>query len=203
MKSASVRVVCLPPFHTQLPAGFQCSIAGYGFESYSTYCRIASPQIHNWSLSHSSDSNNWLCFLAVGQYSQYLKKTEAKLISRAHCKSESYYGDLITKNMFCAGSPDWSTDSCKVSQEHSVWICVCVCAHGKSVKTEREKKLKASSWCTVSASSLALHVCTKTEENRNDWELNLTYRTSSKLHKRDLMSSPSTSWGVKCCIILC
>lgn len=47
VKSASARVVCLPPLHTQLPAGFQCSIAGFGLESYSTYCRIADLQIHN------------------------------------------------------------------------------------------------------------------------------------------------------------
>lgn len=37
MKSASARTVCLPPFHTKLPAGFQCSIAGFGMERHSKY----------------------------------------------------------------------------------------------------------------------------------------------------------------------
>ncbi|XP_010743494.3 tissue-type plasminogen activator [Larimichthys crocea] len=83
MKSASARTVCLPPLHTQLPAGFQCSIAGFGMERQMA-----------WHFSNS------------------LKQTNVKLISQADCKSESYYGDLITKNMFCAGSPDWSTDAC-------------------------------------------------------------------------------------------
>ncbi|KAM9345462.1 urokinase-type plasminogen activator-like [Symphorus nematophorus] len=84
VKSASARVVCLPPHHTQLPAGFQCSIAGFGREKLSSW-----------------------------HYSQYLKQAEVNLISQNECKSESYYGDLITKNMFCAGSPNWSTDACK------------------------------------------------------------------------------------------
>ncbi|XP_011601698.1 plasminogen activator, urokinase a isoform X1 [Takifugu rubripes] len=81
-KSASARVVCLPPLRTQLPAGFQCTVAGYGHESYQ------------------------------GSYSQYLKKTEVKLISHSLCQSPSYYGKRITDNMLCAGSPDWTTDSC-------------------------------------------------------------------------------------------
>ncbi|TKS85515.1 Urokinase-type plasminogen activator [Collichthys lucidus] len=82
-KSASARTVCLPPLHTQLPAGFQCSIAGFGMERHMAW-----------------------------HFSNNLKQTNVKLISQADCKSESYYGDLITKNMFCAGSPDWSTDAC-------------------------------------------------------------------------------------------
>lgn len=56
-------------------------------------------------------------FPAVGQYSKHLKQAEVKLISPKACKSAAYYGDLITKNMICAASPDWSTDSCKVSHE--------------------------------------------------------------------------------------
>uniref|UniRef100_UPI0037E7EC9B plasminogen activator, urokinase a n=1 Tax=Semicossyphus pulcher TaxID=241346 RepID=UPI0037E7EC9B len=84
VRSASARTVCLPPFHTQLPAGLQCSIAGFGLEK----------------------SSAW-------HYSQYLKQAKVKLISRAECRSESSYGELITNNMFCAGSPDWSTDACK------------------------------------------------------------------------------------------
>ncbi|XP_044070633.1 tissue-type plasminogen activator-like [Siniperca chuatsi] len=84
VRSASVRTVCLPPLRTQLPAGFECSIAGFGLEKSMAW--------HN---------------------SQYLKEAKVKLISQADCKRESYYGDLITPNMFCAGSPDWSTDACK------------------------------------------------------------------------------------------
>ncbi|KAG8000073.1 Urokinase-type plasminogen activator, partial [Nibea albiflora] len=84
VKSTSARTVCLPPLHTQLPAGFQCSIAGYGRERYTAW--------------HNSNS---------------LKQANVGLISQADCKSESYYGNLITKNMFCAGSPDWSADACK------------------------------------------------------------------------------------------
>ncbi|XP_042358402.1 plasminogen activator, urokinase a [Plectropomus leopardus] len=84
VRSASARTVCLPPSHTQLPAGFQCSIAGFGRERYSAW-----------------------------YYSQYLKQAEVKLLSQTECASESYYGNLITQNMFCAGSPDWSTDACK------------------------------------------------------------------------------------------
>ncbi|XP_074532357.1 plasminogen activator, urokinase a [Halichoeres trimaculatus] len=84
VKSASARTVCLPPFHTQLPAGIQCSIAGFGNEKYMAW-----------------------------HYSQYLKQAEVKLISRADCQRRSYYDYCITKNMFCAGSPDWSMDACK------------------------------------------------------------------------------------------
>ncbi|XP_068184043.1 urokinase-type plasminogen activator-like [Antennarius striatus] len=85
LRSASVRTVCLPPYHTKLPAGFQCSIAGFGNEKQG-------PWLH---------------------YSQYLKQAKVNVISQADCTQKSYYGDLITKNMFCAGSPDWSTDSCQ------------------------------------------------------------------------------------------
>ncbi|XP_034537557.1 plasminogen activator, urokinase a [Notolabrus celidotus] len=84
VRSASARTVCLPPLHTQLPAGIQCSVAGFGMEKFMAW-----------------------------HYSQYLKQAEVKLISRAECESKSYYGNLITKNMFCAGSPDWSNDACK------------------------------------------------------------------------------------------
>ncbi|GAA6213852.1 tissue-type plasminogen activator-like [Lates japonicus] len=84
VKSASARTVCLPPLHTQLPAGFPCSIAGFGKEGYGAW-----------------------------HYSQYLKQGEVRLLSQTECKTEAYYGDSITRNMFCAGSPDWSTDACK------------------------------------------------------------------------------------------
>ncbi|XP_060942729.1 plasminogen activator, urokinase a [Limanda limanda] len=82
VRSASARTVCVPPSRTQLPAGVQCSIAGYGKESY------------------------------LGRFSKILKQAEVNLLSQTDCKSESYYGDRITKNMMCAESPDWSTDAC-------------------------------------------------------------------------------------------
>ncbi|XP_055358632.1 plasminogen activator, urokinase a [Betta splendens] len=84
VKSAATRTVCLPPARTQLPAGFQCSIAGFGRERY----------------------DSW-------HYSQLLKQAEVKLVSQTKCQSSLYYGDRITGNMICAGSPDWSTDACK------------------------------------------------------------------------------------------
>lgn len=70
-------------------------------------------------------------FTVMRRYSQHLKQTEVKLIADRVCKKQSYYGDLITDNMFCAGSPDWSTDACKVRQGHNilyvlVYVCVCV-----------------------------------------------------------------------------
>nr|XP_019946114.1 PREDICTED: tissue-type plasminogen activator-like [Paralichthys olivaceus] len=84
VRSAPVRTVCVPPSHTQLPAGFQCSVAGFGKESFSAW-----------------------------HYSKILKQTEVKLLSQTDCKSESHYGDVITENMICAASPDWSTDACE------------------------------------------------------------------------------------------
>ncbi|XP_034465522.1 plasminogen activator, urokinase a [Hippoglossus hippoglossus] len=83
VRSASARTVCVPPSHTQLPAGVKCSIAGYGKENHSAW-----------------------------QFSKILKQAEVNLLSQTDCKSELYYGDRITKNMICAGSPDWSTDAC-------------------------------------------------------------------------------------------
>ncbi|XP_028324644.1 tissue-type plasminogen activator-like [Gouania willdenowi] len=84
VKSSSVRTVCLPPSHTQLPAGFSCTIAGFGKETQTSW-----------------------------HYSHRLKQAEVNLISDAVCKSELQYGNLIEVNMFCAGSPDWSTDACE------------------------------------------------------------------------------------------
>lgn len=84
VKSASVRTVCLPPPHTQLPIGYTCSIAGFGKERYSSW-----------------------------HYSQYLKQAEVNLISNTECSSDLQYGNGITENMFCAGSPDWSIDACE------------------------------------------------------------------------------------------
>lgn len=92
----------------------------------------------------SCDAYDWLCVVsAVGRYSQYLKQTEVKVISQTDCKSESYYGDRITKNMFCAGSPDWSTDACKVSQGHGVWTCV-FNVMGRSIKWDLRSSLSTS-----------------------------------------------------------
>lgn len=83
-KSASSRVVCLPPLHTHLPDGFQCSIAGFGYEGE-----------------------------VPRRYSQHLKQADVNLISQTVCKTRAYYENQITENMLCAGSPDWSTDACK------------------------------------------------------------------------------------------
>ncbi|XP_032408258.1 tissue-type plasminogen activator [Xiphophorus hellerii] len=84
LKTASVRTVCLPPLNTYLPVGFTCSIAGFGKEAYS-------------SLS----------------YSNQLKQANVRLLSSTNCKVEEHYKALLTDNMICAASPDWSTDSCK------------------------------------------------------------------------------------------
>ncbi|XP_053189196.1 plasminogen activator, urokinase a [Scomber japonicus] len=84
VQSPSARTVCLPPSHTQLPAGFHCSIAGYGQERY-----------------------------AAWRFSQVLKQAEVNLISQTVCRRKFYNSNQITENMFCAGSPDWSTDACK------------------------------------------------------------------------------------------
>lgn len=84
VKSASVRTVCLPPPHTQLPTGYPCSIAGFGKERYTSW-----------------------------QFSQYLKQAEVNLLSQTECNSDLQYGNRVTENMFCAASPDWSSDACK------------------------------------------------------------------------------------------
>ncbi|KAM7408819.1 hypothetical protein PAMA_002508 [Pampus argenteus] len=83
-QSASARTVCLPPFHTRLPAEFQCIIAGFGKER----------------------SNAW-------GYSQLLKQAPVKLTTQSYCMSTLYNKNVITDNMFCARSPDWSTDACQ------------------------------------------------------------------------------------------
>ncbi|KAF7219865.1 plasminogen activator, urokinase a [Nothobranchius furzeri] len=83
-KTPSVRTVCLPPLHTHLPAGFTCSIAGFGKQTF----------------------NSW-------EYSQLLKQAEVNLLSKAECKREAPYKDYVSENMFCAASPDWTTDACK------------------------------------------------------------------------------------------
>uniref|UniRef100_A0A3Q2Y806 trypsin n=1 Tax=Hippocampus comes TaxID=109280 RepID=A0A3Q2Y806_HIPCM len=84
VRSESVRTVCLPPAHTQLPVGFQCVIAGFGREK--------SGALH---------------------YSQYLKEARVNLLSQSQCKKNSAYANLLTENMFCAAEPSWSMDSCQ------------------------------------------------------------------------------------------
>lgn len=116
-KSASVRNVCLPPRHTQLPAGSQCTVAGYGNERHRMYHSVID-QLHHQAPECLNHGWHWLC--SVGRRSQYLKKTEVNLISHDLCRSHSYYGKHITDNMLCAGSPDWTTDSCEVRFEQII-----------------------------------------------------------------------------------
>jgi len=52
-------------------------------------------------------------------YSQLLKQADVKLLSNTECSGELSYKERITENMQCAASPDWSTDSCKVSIQSS------------------------------------------------------------------------------------
>nr|XP_023654090.1 urokinase-type plasminogen activator isoform X2 [Paramormyrops kingsleyae] len=80
----SVRTVCLPPAHLMLRPGDSCYIAGYGKEREGLW--------HN---------------------SQYLREAKVNILPQEVCTSRNYYGNLVTKNMFCAGSPDWKVDSCK------------------------------------------------------------------------------------------
>lgn len=48
-------------------------------------------------------------------YSQILKQADVNLMSSTECKREPNYQSILTENMLCAASPDWSTDACKVS----------------------------------------------------------------------------------------
>ncbi|KAG5262789.1 hypothetical protein AALO_G00278930 [Alosa alosa] len=83
-ESDTVRTVCLPVASQALPAGDACEIAGYGKEKEGLW-----------------------------YYSQYLREGKVDLISQDVCSSKTHYGNMITDNMFCAGSPNWSTDACK------------------------------------------------------------------------------------------
>lgn len=116
VKSASVRTVCLPPANTQLPVGFQCSIAGYGREKFCKYWFSLSLLRHHcdlsvFSLRFTSDS---VSSAAAWANSKHLKEAEVSLISRIDCTRESDYN--LTNNMICAGSQDWTRDACKVSK---------------------------------------------------------------------------------------
>ncbi|KAL2078607.1 hypothetical protein ACEWY4_026292 [Coilia grayii] len=80
----TVRTVCLPVANQAVPSGDTCEIAGYGKEKEGLW-----------------------------YYSQYLREGKVDIISQDVCSSKTYYGNMITDNMFCAGSPNWSTDACK------------------------------------------------------------------------------------------
>ncbi|XP_076008441.1 plasminogen activator, urokinase b [Genypterus blacodes] len=83
-ESHQVRTVCLPPPHQTLQADVQCEIAGFGKEKFGLWYK-----------------------------SQYLREARVNLIAQDVCGQRDYYGSLITDNMFCAGSPDWSQDACE------------------------------------------------------------------------------------------
>ncbi|KAJ8284901.1 hypothetical protein COCON_G00037510 [Conger conger] len=83
-ESGTVRTVCLPPANQMLPAGASCEISGYGKEQE-----------------------------GIWHHSQYLREARVSLLSQDVCTRSDYYGKMVTHNMFCAGSPDWKTDSCK------------------------------------------------------------------------------------------
>uniref|UniRef100_A0A3Q3B7T8 trypsin n=1 Tax=Kryptolebias marmoratus TaxID=37003 RepID=A0A3Q3B7T8_KRYMA len=84
VKTPSVRTVCLPPAHTKLPAGLSASIAGFGKQNFSS-----------------------------SEFSQLLKQASVMLMTNPQCTLEPPYTRMVTENMFCAASPDWSTDACK------------------------------------------------------------------------------------------
>ncbi|KAJ8418197.1 hypothetical protein AAFF_G00139060 [Aldrovandia affinis] len=83
-QTRAVRTICLPPAHQMLPPGVFCDVVGYGKESE-----------------------------RIWYNSQYLREAKVKLLAQDICTDKDYYGSLVTKNMFCAGSPDWSKDACK------------------------------------------------------------------------------------------
>ncbi|KAK2820106.1 hypothetical protein Q5P01_023065 [Channa striata] len=83
-ESPSVRTVCLPPPQHSLPPGFTCEIAGYGKEKHGLWYK-----------------------------SQYLREAQVNLLADDVCRHRDYYGNMITDNMFCASTPDWSQDACE------------------------------------------------------------------------------------------
>ncbi|KAK9965947.1 hypothetical protein ABG768_005009 [Culter alburnus] len=83
-ESSSVKTVCIPGPHQTLSHGTSCEVTGYGKEQ----------------------EGSWY-------YSQYLREAKVKVVSPNLCSSKAYYGNMITDNMLCAASPDWSTDTCK------------------------------------------------------------------------------------------
>ncbi|XP_067285881.1 plasminogen activator, urokinase b [Pseudorasbora parva] len=83
-ESSSVQTVCIPEPHQTLSHGTSCEVTGYGKEQ----------------------EGSWY-------YSQYLREVKVNVLSQELCSSKAYYGNMITENMLCAGSPDWSADACK------------------------------------------------------------------------------------------
>nr|XP_055033106.1 plasminogen activator, urokinase b [Misgurnus anguillicaudatus]XP_055033107.1 plasminogen activator, urokinase b [Misgurnus anguillicaudatus] len=83
-ESSSVKTVCIPDPKRSPKNQMSCNITGYGRED------------------QGSPYN-----------SQYLKEAKVNVLSHDLCSSKIYYGNKITKNMLCAGSEDWSTDSCR------------------------------------------------------------------------------------------
>ncbi|KAK2876059.1 hypothetical protein Q8A67_020155 [Cirrhinus molitorella] len=83
-ESNSVKTICIPEAHQSPSAGTSCEVTGYGREQ----------------------EGSWY-------YSQYLKEAKVTLLAHDVCSSKVYYGNMITNNMLCAGTPDWSADTCK------------------------------------------------------------------------------------------
>ncbi|XP_016326459.1 urokinase-type plasminogen activator-like [Sinocyclocheilus anshuiensis] len=83
-ESSSVKTVCIPEAHQSLSVGTSCEVTGYGREQEGLW-----------------------------YYSQYLREAKVNLLSEDVCSSKAYYGNMITDNMLCARSPDWSADACK------------------------------------------------------------------------------------------
>ncbi|KAJ8014020.1 hypothetical protein DPEC_G00035910 [Dallia pectoralis] len=83
-RSPSVRTACLPPPHIMMPPGAICTAAGYGKTSFGAW-----------------------------EYSNDLRQVTVALLAQSVCQTREYYGKSLTKNMFCAGSPDWKNDSCQ------------------------------------------------------------------------------------------
>ncbi|KAJ8361639.1 hypothetical protein SKAU_G00181640 [Synaphobranchus kaupii] len=83
-RTDSVHTACLAPKHQMLPPGVSCDVVGYGKENDRLWYK-----------------------------SQYLREAKVELLSQSVCTDKDYYGSLVTNNMFCAGSPDWSKDACK------------------------------------------------------------------------------------------
>ncbi|XP_073685034.1 plasminogen activator, urokinase b [Garra rufa] len=83
-ESNSVKTICIPEAHQSLPAGTSCEVTGFGREY----------------------EGSWY-------YSQYLKEAKINLLSHDVCSSKTYYGSMITDNMLCAGTSDWTSDTCK------------------------------------------------------------------------------------------
>ncbi|XP_062984940.1 urokinase-type plasminogen activator [Elgaria multicarinata webbii] len=78
----TVKTICLPSQGLSLRENFQCEVSGYGKENKTNI-----------------------------YYSRILKSTNVRLISQTLCQNY-YEGRTVNENMFCAGDPQWKTDSC-------------------------------------------------------------------------------------------